>query len=58
MVMVFDQYGQQMPKLQGHISEVRERIAAAATDQTIFESGDWRRLGCPDHNTRYCCQCL
>ncbi len=42
IVMVFDQFGQQMPGYQGRYEEVREKILAAATDKTEFSGAEWR----------------
>lgn len=39
MVMVFDEYGEQIPEYQGQYEEVKERILKDAPPETIF--GYW-----------------
>jgi hypothetical protein len=41
MVMVFDISGAQVPNLQGPYTEVRDRVLAAAGDETVFVHGIW-----------------
>jgi hypothetical protein len=41
MCMVFDEKGQQMPDYQGPTDEVRDKILADATPETIFHSAVW-----------------
>jgi hypothetical protein len=36
MVMVFDEYGEQIPEYQGHYADVRERITADAPAGSVF----------------------
>ena len=46
MVMAFDAAGKQMPELQGHASEVLEKVMAATEDVRVratFELGKWRQ---------------
>lgn len=43
MAMVFDQFGHQMPELQGKREEVEAKIRAASTSETIFnDNASWR----------------
>ena len=46
-VMVFDQFGQQMPEFQGHRDEVLDRIKAAAPNAIIH--GEHKPLVWKDH---------
>ncbi len=43
-VMVFDAEGHQIPELQGQLSEVREKLAAAITPATQFPPGRWKEI--------------
>ncbi len=43
MVAAFDENGEQIPHLQGRYEDVREKVLAAATDETSFEHGIWNR---------------
>ena len=45
MVMVFDQFGEQIGEYQGKYAEVRERILADAPFGVEYLSGDWREKG-------------
>lgn len=42
MVMVFDQFGEQMGEYQGKYAEVREKILADVNENTEFFGGDWQ----------------
>ena len=41
-VMVFDQFGDQMPELQGRKEDVWEKIQARKRADTDFHTGHWR----------------
>lgn len=43
MVMVFDQYGQQMQSYQGPLEEVRDLILRDADENTEYYGGTWRK---------------
>lgn len=40
--MVFGEFGQQVPELQGRLSEVKEKVLAAIDEQTEICSAKWR----------------
>lgn len=48
MVMVFDQFGEQMPDYQGRYEEVREKILSDASVKTEFFVADWRSSRAPE----------
>lgn len=43
MVMVFDQYGEQMPDYQGPLEEVRNSILRDANEHTEYHGGTWKK---------------
>lgn len=44
MVMVFDQFGHQMPEYQGFVVDVRERLAEAGWPENLWVREDWKVL--------------
>ena len=42
MVMVFEEFGNQVPELQGRLSQVKEKVLAALDEQTEILGAKWR----------------